>query len=471
MNRAVNFLTDYFIVILVGIVSMVFFFCVFINFDGLYGQDGYSYLNQLKIGVKNIGTGPKEFYPPFYAFAGKLISLLIQSNSFSLQLISILSWFGTTVLLYRILLKHLGIEKKLAVLIVFSCFFLSPFVLRMGILVMSDALALFMGLLAIYFGVYSKHKMNLFLFFIIAALAVLTRYANAVLVLPVLMHVLVRIYKEKTASNKMFALAGGAIGFLFLFFNFVFLSNGKGSINHNWLLLWDIKNFFARDFNHKDGILHYSLPNCLFVLKTVWSPIYTMILLPTFFFIRKKDFESFNSKLLFVSILLYSLFLAGIPFQNDRFLLPTFPILVILLSPALARLYNKGKLTRMLFLILLPIQLFISYTIIKPVFIAQKLEWQLVKSLKPYEGQTLYCFAIDIALEGRGLKFDYQNLWIEKYTKFDDNALVLFNTPKFEKQWDGKNPMINWNSINEKYTLLLIAEFDENWKLYRILKK
>ena len=91
--------------------------------------------------------------------------------------------------------------------------------------------------------------------------------------------------------------------------------------------------------------------------------------------------------------------------------------------------------------------------------------------MTPYQGSTLYGFDYDVALEGRGLDFIYKNMYDEFYDDFKVNDLVLFKPPIVAKQWEGKNPMKNWNRLEQSYQLDIIKTFDDGWNLYQIIAK
>jgi hypothetical protein len=431
-------------VFLVGII------CLLCHYDGLYGQDGYAYFYQLThldtLLVSN------AFYPPCYALTASPIPLLSTPPAHALQMVSLLSWLGTTWIVYHIVCESIANERKPAALIVFLCFFISPFVLRMSTLVMSDALAMFMGTYATYWGLWSKNNKAFFFFFIVAALGVLTRYALGVMLLPVVLFVWIQLLKEKKMESWIYAGTGMAVGSAFL-------------------QLWDISHLLGRQFDHQDGIMSYTLPNIIYVLKNIFHPIYTILFVPALLFIQKTDFQNTRTKVMAAAVLGYALFLAGIPFQNDRFLLLSFPLVVMLLYPAVERLYLRFHRFKWAFLMLIPLQLGLAARLLKPIIVQQALEQHIIEALKPFEGQELYTFGVDIAMEGRGLKFQYHNLWKEKYTAFSNHGLVLFNTSKFERQWQGKNPMINWNNLSQNYSLKLLLKLDEGWELYEIENK
>ena len=96
------------------------------------------------------------------------------------------------------------------------------------------------------------------------------------------------------------------------------------------------------------------------------------------------------------------------------------------------------------------------------------LEKKIVTEMKPYQNKTLYVFDIDVAMQGRGLQFRYKNLFLERYVKFENEALVLINEKQITQQWKGKNPLINWENIQKKCVLVKLKTSDKNWSLYKI---
>jgi hypothetical protein len=117
-------------------------------------------------------------------------------------------------------------------------------------------------------------------------------------------------------------------------------------------------------------------------------------------------------------------------------------------------------------------QIFLSALAFRSIFLRNALEQNIARDITEYKNiassDLLYSFDIDVALESRGVPFEIRNLWQSKYEKFEIGSLVLFNEEKLGKQWEGLNPMVNWNHLKTTYSLILLREFDDNWKLYRI---
>lgn len=443
--------------------------CLVIGFDGLYGQDSYAYLFQNNH-LETL-TSQDAFYPPFYAFLGWIFQWIFQNPTFSLQWVSLLSWFGTGLLLYKIATQSLQLSNKLAGIAILALFLFSPFVMRMSLLVMSDSLALFMAVFSIYLGLFSKHKWSYAYFFVVAALALLTRYALVPLLVPTLFLVIFRLFQKRSFNVWLSSLMGISIGLTALLVNMFYLTSENGSTQHTWLQLWDLRHYFNNSFDHQDGLVQYTFPNIVYVLKTIFHPIYALLLLPALFFFKKSDLKSIEVKILLISYILYTLFLAGIPFQNDRFLLPAFPFMLLVLLPSFVRLYTRLSTFKWLIWLAIPLQLVVFLRLIKPVFERNQLELFLFEHLQPYANKKIYSFDVDIALEGRGLNAEWINLWKENYFTFSNGAFVLFNEKKFAEQWKGKNPMLNWETLNKNYQLIPTLKLEQGWELYKIKDK
>ncbi len=83
-------------------------------------------------------------------------------------------------------------------------------------------------------------------------------------------------------------------------------------------------------------------------------------------------------------------------------------------------------------------------------------------------GATLYAFDLDIALQTYLPGVALHNLWVQRYDTFPPGSYVLFNAPKLQTQWAGKNPMLNWERLRQHYDLAEIKRLPEGWTLYRV---
>ena len=145
--------------------------------------------------------------------------------------------------------------------------------------------------------------------------------------------------------------------------------------------------------------------------------------------------------------------------------------MLLFLLPSFVRLNERlGKFKWLIWLVI-PLQLVVFLRLIKPVYERNQLELYLFENLQPYANKKIYSFDVDIALAGRGLKAEWINLWKENYSTFSNGAFVLFNETQFAEQWKGKNPMLNWETLNKNYQLIPILQLDQGWELYKIKDK
>lgn len=462
-----------FISILIILILIRFIF----KFDGLYGQDSYEYL-RYTIALKNYyqtGINPGDyFWPLYYPILGSLLSFFVKSD-IALQFISITSLIITSLYIFKTIVL-LNENKKHIPFYVFAFFCLSPIVFKIGVSSMSDMLSTLFIILFFYNGlVYSKKNKvsNLYYALIFGISAIMTRYAAFVVISPFGLYLIYLFIKRKENLKHVFAFIFIAC-LLFLPHFIIRQHNTTEFLNHNWLKDWSVTNFYKNSFTTVDGTSYNLLPNILYAFSSVYHPLYFLfgvVFIP--FFIKAIKF-SIEVKTLILSICTYGLFLAGIPFQNNRFLLLSFPLIIIILFSGFNFAFNKisnFSAQKVTMFIVITIQLILCYFSLMPILERNHLEREIAYKLENYQNKTLYSFDVDIALQGRGLNFDYKNLWIEEYRTFPNDALVLFHPTKFEKQWKDKNPIINWNNLINNYNLKVVHNLPEGWVLYKIISK
>ncbi|MDB4728436.1 glycosyltransferase family 39 protein, partial [Saprospiraceae bacterium] len=197
-----HFLNKYRKIILAIFPFIVFLILRSVGFDGLYGQDGYEYLRYSKDLVSFIKTNelPKPFsWPVLYPISGAIIYTIIQEMGLALQLISILAWSGVTIYLHATL-KLLFPKKSTSFFFIFLCFLLSPMVLRMGVVVMSDMLATCFIVMSCFYALRYGQRINtkdLYLFSFFSISSMLTRYASFIALVPFFLYVAFFLLKNK----------------------------------------------------------------------------------------------------------------------------------------------------------------------------------------------------------------------------------------------------------------------------------
>ena len=149
-------------------------------------------------------------------------------------------------------------------------------------------------------------------------------------------------------------------------------------------------------------------------------------------------------------------------------------LLLLLLFPAWDRLYCYGflffrRLTVGILIGALVLQFICCVSILRPIIARNRLETTVAAQLKAVlpPKATLFAFDLDIALRSYCPELQLQNLWEHRYTEFPAGSYVLFNEA-LRPQWQGQNPMLNWDNLKENHALELRAELPEGWKLWEI---
>jgi len=445
------------------------------KFNGLYGQDSHEYLQYSRsLSLFFYGGAPPNnfFWPVNYPLSGAILSYLTISNIISLQLISLASFLLSIYYLNRIFrLVYVDAQEKISfyISVVFT---LSPIILVYSQVVMSDMLCLFLITAGFYhsvkFEIKLQHKDFLIAAMFITA-AVSTRYVSIlVLIFPALLliKVFLRNFQFKTFIFSLL------IAVIILFPEVILKFNYKSDLLNNvWLKNWNPLNFIGTSFNTPEGYFNYRFPNIIYAFENFFHPAFIfmgIILIP---FIRKSDIEINLVKQSIIIIILYVIFIAGIPFQNLRFLILTFPFVIILMYKPFLRLNSYLKhplIKKLLFFSVAVIQLFIYGYMFNTIYNQNKLEREISDYLKGFPGRIIYTFSIDPALRSYNVKNRIINLWSEIVTEYRDSSIVLFNKEKFAEQWEGKNPMINWNYFEKNYSSNKLKQFEGGWTLYEI---
>ncbi|MCG2610858.1 glycosyltransferase family 39 protein [Flavobacterium sp. SM15] len=445
------------------------------SFDGLYGQDAYEYLRYtaaLRTFLESRTPPGDYFWGVYYPILGSLLSFVLPSSTLSLQLISVGSLLLSGLYLKKIIQRVYKQKNGTVVPLLF--FILSPIVLVHSILVMSDMLACCLTILAVYHLLYFIEKVDSkrFLFgSIFVALAVLTRYASIVVLFPFCVMAFYQLLLHRKFKTLIISIL--IVGLASLPHLAIRSQNSLQFLSHQWLQSWSFTNLFQSHFITIDGEIQYPVINMIYSLFPFFHPVFLVFGLFLFgYFIKKRTFWLSNyQKLFLVSIVMYGLFLGGIPFQNKRFLLLCFPLVIVFLFPLIKQLMTQFKNKKTVVGCIIIIQISIGFYYAKPFYQRNKLEQTIAKELKPFQGNTLYAFDIDIALKGRKLDFNYKSLWKEKLQQFDKNALLLVNEKQLQKQWQGKNPLHNWETLQKQYKLEKINAFEGDFNLYRIGNK
>lgn len=443
-----------------------------IAFDGLLGQDSYEYFRysgRLKNYITN-GALPGDFiWPIGYPLSISLLDLVINKLVVSAQLISVLSYIGCNILLFKFI-KLLNPKASEFVSFIYVLVFLgfSPYFLRFGLTSMSDMLCAFFVLSAFYFYfLHQKNKEGKQLFFgiIFSVLAFITRNSSIVLVfIPAF---LLGFYLLKDKKIKLIFLSLLAVLVLltptFLAGKSQLTGDGMSFTNFSFL------NLFSFKTKGIEGVYTNDLPGIVYSFYGFFHPAYVFlgIVFLGIIFYKRINLD----KVLLFSVLIFSVFLGVYCFQNKRFFVIQFPLILVLFYPAYTYLMSvfKTKLVKATFVLgCLIINLLLSVYTLKTAYNIQQKDVEFAQRMKLYEGKTLYTFEVDAALKSRGVNLNYNNLWEREYKNYPTGSLLLFNPGKFKDQWEGHLLMDNWKNIEQNYSLKKLDNFGGGWMLYEI---
>ncbi len=458
---------------LITIPIVVLLILTFLGFDGLYGQDSYEYIRYIER-LKSFllgGEYPGDlFWPKGYVLFVAFLSFILPTY-FAAQIVSLICFYASFYFLINIL-KLLHVKSQNVYSFGIVSFLLAPYLLRLGVIVMSDSLAISCLLGASFFALkYSKKSSNYSILWacLLVSYGAFTRYAVIIPLIPIVIWVAILWIKSSKWSQILVLIIP-----CFLFWVHLYLEgNGSDFTEHHFINNWEILNLFRNQFVTEVAL---QIPNESYLFPNIiyYSGIYFY---PGFFFLIgicvalyykqfKKALKRFP--LAFgLSIIFYTIFISGITYQSSRYATIAYPLFALFAFPffdSFMKKLDRWKKPTLIFLVAIQLLLFIRA--MSPTYQLNKLERNLAEHLEPYQNQTLYSFDVDIALQQRGLNFSYKSLWIEEYLAFEKNALVLFNEAKISSQFSGKNPMINWNRVKDR--LILVEELGQGWNLYRI---
>jgi hypothetical protein len=458
--------------LLIPIVFFIFFRFT-LGFQGLYGQDSYEYVRYTEALTTFFRTGqnPGDYcwpinYPLFSSFFN-----LVFSVSIACQLVSFFSFLGICILIKKIM-KHLYISAtdfEINIFIITTVLF-SPYFFRGGILCMSDMLNAFFITVIFYSFLKLKENVNyIFLLSIVAGFSICTRYASALILMPFcFMGYYFLVFNKRKIGITLLSIILGLITFIPQYY---FKTNATSAfVSHEFISTWSFSNFFSFDFATNDGTAKNNVFNLIYISSVFFHPGYLLAGIPILIGFRKESFKGLQLILL-CTILLYLFFLAGIPFQNMRFLIIIFPLVIVyMFQPFVVaqRLFPKYIIIlASLGLILIQTCVFV-YSFGK-VYSRSKVEKEIASYfLLQNENKIIYGYSFDVPLPYYGVKQPLKNLFVEKYESFEKGSFVLFNPNELKNKLEGRNPVLNWNLMNTQNTVVSIKKFSNGWEVYEI---
>lgn len=454
-----------------------------LHFNGLYGQDAHEYLRQSREIVQHLTTG-QTAAPAFvstdfasgYPIAGAVFRFFTGDAILGLQVVSWLSFAISVWLLERILfvLTH-GSRADSRLIFSLLGLALAPYFLRAGLSVMTDSLGLAMALAAFYFALrWVEHErgMDAVGAAVFIVLAVSVRIGLAGLLLPLAVAV---VYFLVERGKWRWLVASGLAGGLLFLPHFWLAQDVVAHPFQHSDLHWSVGNFFRRSFSTENGLSTYWAPNILYLFFPLIHPGFCLVISGLFLLAKRTDWALPAKKVLLCCIGCYLLLLGGLPHQNMRFLLPVYALVLLLLFPAWDRMYCYGlyffrRLTWTILGVTLFCQVFFSVKTLRPTLQRNHLETTIAESIKSVlpAGATVYGFDLDIAMKSYLPDIQFVNLWERRYSTFQEGSFMLFNEPALRPQWDGLNPMLNWDFATANYAVDPVKNLPDGWVLYQI---
>lgn len=457
--------------------SLAFFLIIRLgfNFNGVYGQDSHEYLRYGKALYQFFLTGkhPGDYvWPVNYPLYGALLSLLLRNVGFSMQILSVCSFIGILIYSKKILQLFFFSEKEKISLFLLCFLFFSPLILRASFLIMSDILCMFFIIGSFYhFYQFQKngYPLDLSLLVFFSFSAVMTRYTAAIILLIPGIITSIKLIREKKFPQFFFS---GCIGAFVLLPHFLIKANNSTSfIHHEFFTDWSPVNFLKSGFiTLGGGSERYRFPNFIYSFYNIIHPGYFFMGVFLLLFLKKKHFQSDSIKVAGLTVLLYAVFLSGIPYQNLRYVMLTFPLVLICLYPAYLSFYNflsERKLSSLGTAIIIITQITLFSYVFNIVYQRNQFERDVFTALDNYPENVLYTFDIDVALMSYETKHHVINL-LTKDIRFKNGELILFNEQRFGPQWGHTNLGSNWSNLKSTHQLIQLKELKDGWKLYEI---
>lgn len=453
--------------------------CLAFRFDGLFGQDPYGYAQDawnLHEWLRHGEAPPPFFWTRGYSGLGALLSLPFDSpaaTAMALQLISVASLLLTGVIARAWLLDRYPMLPNIATGMQYALVF-APFMFRAGVLVMSDMPAIACATLALWqCGRYLRHPAawrHLAWAALACGAVVAIRYALVpLLLLPMLGAAWTALRQRHYAHWLLFLTAGLPVGLLLIAF-----PDAMPAPVHSMVSAWSPGNLFTGEYSNADGQFHFPYPNLVYVLFLLVHPGYvgafTLLTAIGIWGARKAAWQwELEGSLLLGALLLYMLFIGGLPFQNQRFLLPALPIVLLLYAPFWSFAFgvipkNLHRWVWPAFLLAMGLLTgYVAYQLTYP----NRLEKAISTSLAQSGVDTLYTFDLAPALQFRDQDLVVHNFYDPAMPLPRPGQYVLSRFPEGLDQWAGLAPARNWARMQDSCQLAPLHTFTpSNWTLY-----
>ncbi len=442
-------------------------------YEGLNGQDAHDYL-RIARGWSEWSSGgvrpEMAEHPHGYPMLGVLVGWFFGSTLIGLRVVSALSWV-VLVLTLRAFLRRNFPEHRASDGYVLLALAVSPFLLRYSTTVMSDVPGIALIFLAFdrvlrWIRERSWWSLVIALLFVGAALSV--RLA-VVPIVGALFLVMLHGHPERR-TWRWSVLGMTAIAGLIYVVVQLPADSLEGLLADSPLAEWSPLNLFRRVLHSDDGTLVYRFPNVLYVLGVFVHPGFLPIgvfLLP---FFRRSDLNTLPVRSAAGLLGGYLLFIAGMPFQNDRVLLMALPFVAVLMYPSFFRAWdfiaNKGVDPKWITAFFVAIQFALFARAIQPFMDQARTERELAAFVNEVGPKRIYTHGMGAALANYCAPLPVMELWYAEVDHFDPGAVLVVRPANLSDQWAGLPPALNWQRAQAQGVVPLLDRPD-GWVIVR----
>lgn len=443
-----------------------------LGYQGLNGQDAHDYLRIARAWQSFFEGGQRPLmaeHPHGYPLLAALLGYLV-GPLWALRIISIVAFVTMAVMLHRLLRDHAS-DGPVARSLAFLGIALSPFLLRYALTTMSDVLALAFTTAAFSAALTwmrTRGSRSLVAVILWLSLALFVRLAVAPIAM-LLLTQLVLVRNRVRIGPRTLAIA--VTGIVVAGSVLIAMWQQDGKLAGTPLAEWSPLNWFRRTLRSDDGVLHYMFPNILYAFGVVIHPGHFTVGLLILPFFRWKDLSDPCTRSAAVLLVGYLLFVAGMPFQNDRVLLLALPFTVVVFRHAFARawaaLQGRGyrPLLAVMVLALLQGALFIRAML--PFIRQAQVERELSAFALELAPSHLYTHGMGAALNTYCPGVPVTELWYARIDRFDHGAVLVVHPANLAEQWSGLFPAINWSTAQEAGAVTVHHRAD-GWVIARV---
>jgi 4-amino-4-deoxy-L-arabinose transferase-like glycosyltransferase len=463
--------------ILIGIGLVLLLVVQLLGFNGLYGQDSYEYTRYSGSWIRYFSEGihPGDYHWPLnYPVNGAILGFVLGIKAATiLQLLSLFAFIGNAILLFKLIRIFYPTIQKYSTHWVVIGFILAPYVTRTGLVAMSDQYASFLSLAACYAAIMVVKKgkhwwlIGMLLF---GAMAVMTRYICALMMVPIGLYVLPYLWRQRLWLPAVASVVVATIPFLPHYF--IRMQNVGGFVDHPALSKWSVGNMFSRTFESDLGHFEFLVPNIIYVFQPFFHPGFLFFGIVLVFFYRKLQWT--KEVLLLISILaIFLVFTAGVDTQNNRYFITVFPFIPLLIYPLFFGLaewvsHRKKQLVLPFIATLIIAQLGLAGYAFSKFYQINKTEKEVAALFDDVKGKMVYTYGTEMALSHYNKNNTFKSLHLQDGLNPDPGIYFLFDHNWLKNEQVKELFQVKlWEQLRDADRLKSVKKL-KNWELYEV---